>query len=180
MSTAPPVSAPRGSAPRGPALRVSAPRFRLAPHTRKTVVVLHVIASVALLGQVWVNMVLALFAMVTPDAGAARSAYSYLQLFVFTSAIPFTMLSLLTGVVLGVGSKWGVLRYRWVSAKLVLLMLTVLIGMAVQGPLLEQLVVAPSPGVRWAHAAAAGVQFVLLVVATWLSVFKPGGRFRRR
>lgn len=174
MSTAALVSAPLGSAQ-----RVSAPRFRLAPRTRKAVVVLHVIASVALLGQVWVNMVLALFAMATSDAGAARVAYTFLQLFVFSSAIPFTMLSLLTGVVLGVGSKWGVLRYRWVSAKLVLLVLTVLIGMTVQGPLLEQLVAAPSPGVRWAHAATTGLQLVLLVVATWLSVFKPGGRIRR-
>ncbi|MFN2495144.1 MAG: hypothetical protein ABR608_04450, partial [Pseudonocardiaceae bacterium] len=66
MSTALLVSAPNGSA--APA---SGPRFRLAPRTRKAVVVLHVIASVALLGQVWVNMVLALFAMATTDAGAA-------------------------------------------------------------------------------------------------------------
>ena len=180
MSTAPLVSAPPMSVPPSSAPRASAPRMRLTPRTRQAVVVLHVIASVALLGQVWVNMVLALFAMATVDAGAARVAYSFLQVFVFTSAIPFTMLSLLTGVVLGVGSKWGVLRYRWVSAKLVLLVLTVLVGITVQGPLLEQLVVAPSPGARWAHAAAAGLQFVMLVVATWLSVFKPGGRFRRR
>ncbi|HEX2299306.1 MAG TPA: hypothetical protein VHH34_12480, partial [Pseudonocardiaceae bacterium] len=81
---------------------------------------------------------------------------------------------------LGVGSKWGVLRYRWVSAKLVLLVLTVLIGITVQGPLLEQLVVAPSTGAHWAHASATGVQLGMLVVATWLSVFKPGGRVRRR
>lgn len=158
---------------------VTAPRVRLAPRTRKAVVVLHVIASVALLGQLWVNMVLALFAMTTSDAGAARVAYRFLQLFVFSSAIPFTMLSLFTGVVLGVGSKWGVVRYRWVSAKLVLLVITVLTGITVQGPLLEQLVLAPSPGARWAHAATAGLQLVLLVLATWLSVFKPGGRFRR-
>lgn len=157
----------------------AAPRFRLAPRTRKAVVVLHVSASVALLGQVWVNLVLAVFATVTPDADAARVAYTLLELFVFSSAIPFTMLSLLSGVVLGLGSKWGVLRYRWVSAKLVLLVLTVLTGAVVQGPLLEQLVTAPTPGVRAAHGVTAGVQLAFLMVATWLSVFKPGGRFRR-
>lgn len=155
------------------------PRFRLAPRTRKAVTVLHVIASVALLGQVWVNVVVAMIAMWTPDPDATRFAYTLLQAFVFSSAIPLTLLSLLSGVVLGLGTKWGLLRFRWVSAKLVLLVLTVLIGMTVQGPLLEQLVATPSPGVRWAHAATTGLQLVLLVMATWLSVFKPGGRIRR-
>ncbi|MGH3932971.1 MAG: hypothetical protein ACRDTF_23700 [Pseudonocardiaceae bacterium] len=48
-----------------------------------------------------------------------------------------------------------------------------------QGPLLEQLIVVPSPTAQAANLAATAMQFVLLVTATWLSVFKPGGRIRR-
>ncbi len=156
---------------------LAVPQFRLAPRTRKAIVVLHVISSVAILGQVWVNAVLAVIAMRAPDS--ARAAYSFMQGLVFASAAPLSVLSLVSGVVLGLGTKWGVLRFRWVTAKLVLLLVVVLAGMTIQGPLLERLIAAPSPTAQAANLAATAVQFVLLAVATWLSVFKPGGRVRR-
>ncbi|MGH3900498.1 MAG: hypothetical protein ACRDTA_20085 [Pseudonocardiaceae bacterium] len=51
--------------------------------------------------------------------------------------------------------------------------------MTIQGPLLEHPIAAPSPATQLANLAVTAVQFVLLAVATWLSVFKPGGRIRR-
>ncbi len=156
---------------------LAAARFRLTPRHRKAIVVLHVISSVAILGQVWVNAVLAVIAMRAPDS--ARAGYSFMQNLVYASAAPLSVLALVSGVVLGLGTKWGVLRFRWVTAKLVLLLVTVLTGMTIQGPLLEQLIAAPSPTAQLANLAATAVQFVLLAVATWLSVFKPGGRVRR-
>lgn len=156
---------------------LAAPRFRLPIRTRRAITVLHVISSVAILGQVWVNAVLALIAIRTP--GSARAAYSFMQDLVFASAAPLSVLSLVSGVVLGLGTKWGVLRFRWVTAKLVLLVVTVLTGITIQGPLLERLIAAPSPTAQAANLAATAMQFVLLSVATWLSVFKPGGRVRR-
>lgn len=84
------------------------PQFRLTPRTRKAILVLHVISSVAILGQVWVNAVLAMIAIRTPDM--ARAAYSFMQDLVFASAAPLSILSLVSGVALGLGTKWGVLR----------------------------------------------------------------------
>ncbi|MGH3805417.1 MAG: hypothetical protein ACRDRU_01975 [Pseudonocardiaceae bacterium] len=156
---------------------LAVPQFRLAPRTRKAIVVLHVTSSVAILGQVWVNAVLAMIAIRTPDL--ARAAYSFMQNLVYASAVPLSVLALVSGVVLGLGTKWGVLRFRWVTAKLVLLLITVLTGITIQGPLLERLLAAPSSTAQPASLAATAVQFVLLAVATWLSVFKPGGRIRR-
>ncbi|HEV7451840.1 MAG TPA: hypothetical protein VGO16_10725 [Pseudonocardiaceae bacterium] len=156
---------------------LTVPQFRLAPRTRKVIVVLHVISSVAILGQVWVNAVLAVIAIRTP--GGARAAYSFMQDLVYTSAAPLSVLSLVSGAVLGLGTKWGVLRFRWVTAKLVLLLVVVLTGITIQGPLLEHLIAAPSPTAQAANLATTGAQLVLLAVATWLSVFKPGGRIRR-
>lgn len=151
--------------------------FRLAPRTRKTILVAHVISSVAILGQVWVNAVLAMIAMRTPDM--ARAAYLFMQGLVLASAAPLSVLALVSGVALGLGTKWGVLRFRWVTAKLVLLLITVGSGITIQGPLLEQLLAAPSATAQLANLAATAMQFVLLAMATWLSVFKPGGRIRR-
>lgn len=155
---------------------LATPQFRLAPRARKAIVVLHVISSVAILG-VWVNVVLAVIAMRAP--GSARAAYSFMQDLVYASAAPLSVLALVSGVVLSLGTKWGVLRFRWVTAKLVLLLLVVLAGITIQGPLLDQLSAAPSPAAQVANVAVTATQFVLLAVATWLSVFKPGGRIRR-
>lgn len=156
---------------------LAAPRFRLARRTRLTVTVVHVISSVAILGQVWVNAMLAVIALRAP--GSARAAYSFMQDLVYTSAAPLSVLALVSGVVLGLGTKWGVLRFRWVAAKLVLLLLVVAAGITIQGRLLEQLIATPAPGAQASHIAITAVQFALLVVATWLSVVKPGGRIRR-
>lgn len=156
---------------------LTVPQFRLAPRARKSIVVLHVISSVAILGQAWVNAVLAVIAMRAP--GSARAAYSFMQDLVYASAAPLSILALVSGVMLGLGTKWGVLRFRWVTAKLVLLLLVVLAGITIQGPLLERLIAAPSSAAQLMNLAATLVQLVLLAVATWLSVFKPGGRIRR-
>lgn len=152
---------------------------RLTPRARKRVTVLHVASSVALLGQVWVNAALAVIALRASDHELAHAAYTLMQDLVFASAVPLSLLSLVSGVVLGLGTKWGLLRFRWVTAKQVLLLLTVVTGMAIQRPLLEQLLTVPSPAVQLTNLAATGGQFGLLMVATWLSVFKPGGRLRR-
>ncbi|MGH4008683.1 MAG: hypothetical protein ACRDTH_11115 [Pseudonocardiaceae bacterium] len=156
---------------------LTVPQLRLAPRTRKAILVVHVISSVAILGQVWVNAVLAMIAIRMPDM--ARAAYSFMQGLVYASAAPLSVLALVSGLALGLGTKWGVLRFRWVTAKLGLLLITVLIGITIQGPLLEQLLAAPTSTAQLANLAATAMQFVLLAVATWLSVFKPGGRIRR-
>lgn len=159
------------------------PRLRIRPRTRKAILVAHVIASVALLGQVWVNAVLALTAMRTADRTAARVAYEFMQLFVHTSAIPLSVLALGSGILVSLGTKWGVFRYYWVVAKLGLLIATVVTGIVIQQPLIEELLATAEQAVRpaatpWQHLAAIGFQVLLLTTATVLSVYKPGGRIR--
>jgi hypothetical protein len=90
--------------------------------------------------------VLAVIAMRAP--ASAGAAYSFMQNLVYASAAPLSVLALVSGVMLGLGAKWGVLRFRWVTAKLALLLLTVLSGITIRGPLLERLIVAPSPTCR--------------------------------
>lgn len=162
---------------------VAQPWLRMRPRTRKAVLVAHVITSMALLGQVWVNTVLALTAMGTADRVAARVAYGFLQLFVPTSAAPLSVLALISGILLSLGTKWGVFRYYWVVAKLALLIATVVTGIVIQQPLIAELLATAEQAVRpagtpWQQLAAIGLQIVLLTAATVLSVYKPGGRIR--
>jgi hypothetical protein len=44
-----------------------------------------------------------------------------------------------TGVRLGFGTTWGVFRYPWVSAKLLLIVSVILIGAFVIGPALNEM-----------------------------------------
>jgi uncharacterized membrane protein len=70
-----------------------------------------------------------------------------------------SILTLATGIVLGLATRWGVLRHGWVVAKLVLLVVTVAAAFAL--PMV------------WTTSAA---QWGALLAATVLSVFKPSGR----
>jgi hypothetical protein len=104
-------------------------------------------------------------------------------------AVPLSFIALGTGIVLGLGTKWGVLRHGWVTAKLVLLVLVILIGALVVRPSMDHVIAAtsaPAPAAKpdlgaseWEPVAAAASNIVMVVVAVALAIFKPGGRLRR-
>jgi hypothetical protein len=155
---------------------------RLPPRSRKVVLLVHIIASVALVGEVWGLVLLNLSATLTDDAELAHAAYLLMAPLVFAGGIPLSFISLISGIVLGLGSRWGVLRHFWVVAKLVLLIATVLVGALLSTP--EDLAAAMSGGAtpgaarQWGQVAAVGGQLFMLLTATALSVFKPRVRSR--
>jgi hypothetical protein len=119
---------------------------------RQVWTILHVACSVGWLGVLVACLTLRLSAQ---DAAAAT-----LTRVIF---LPATLLVLLTGVVLGLGTKWGLLRFYWVLTKLVIAL--VLLGIA-------------------ALVTADLLSYVLLTTvtatATVLSITKPWGRVNWR
>jgi len=157
---------------------------RLRPAARKLVLTVHVASSVALLGTTAATLVLALRAATTGDVGLARASYELMQTLSLALNIPFAVTALVSGVVVGLRTRWGVLRYWWVTAKLVLLVVVIAVGALVVGGGVEEAVGA-SPGavpasVEWRIVAGAATALTALVAATALSVYKPGGRWRAR
>jgi hypothetical protein len=152
---------------------------RLPPRPRKVVLLVHIVASVALVGEVWGLVLLNLSATLTGDAALAHAAYRLMTPLVFAGGIPLSFISLLSGIVLGLGTRWGVLRHFWVAAKLVLLIATILVGALLSNP--EDLAAAtlngaaPGAARQWGQVAAVGGQLLMLLTATALSVFKPRG-----
>jgi len=55
-------------------------------------------------------------------------------MFTLLFGMPLSFLGLSTGVVLGLSTPWGVVRYAWVAPKLILLVGVVLVGALVLGP----------------------------------------------
>jgi hypothetical protein len=84
-----------------------------------------------------------------------------------------------TGVVLGVTTPWGVVRYRWVVAKELITVAVIATDLVLLGPNAGRALQGHLEGPLLDPAIA---HCVALTVATVLSVFKPGGRtiFGRR
>jgi hypothetical protein len=152
----------------------------MRPRVRKTVVAIHIVASVALLGEVWGLVVLNTAATLTDDPGLAHAAYLLMPALVFAGGIPLSLVSLVTGVLLGLASHWGLLRHVWVAAKLALLVATICLGMFLFDP--EGMAAATEGGIRaaatrqWGQVAVLGCQLAMLLTSTALSVFKPRAR----
>ena len=155
----------------------AAPRFHLGSRTRRTLLTIHIVAGVALLGDVAVILAIGVRATTTDDAQLAVSAWELVSVLPLLFGIPLSFLSLLSGIALGLGSKWGVLRYRWVTTKLVLNISVILAGALLIGPTVSKLADGrhASEGVL---IAAVIWDIVALTLATSLGVFKPGRRRR--
>lgn len=158
--------------------------WRPGPSVRKTITVVHVVSSVALLGEVWGLVLLNLTATLTGDGTLAHSAYRLMSVLVFGGGIPLSLTALVSGVALAVGSPWGLTRHVWVFAKLVLLIAVILAGMLLFTP--EAMAdataggAAPSAGRGWWQVTVVSCQLVMLLTATSLSVFKPRRRITWR
>jgi uncharacterized membrane protein len=151
----------------------------LSPRLRRAVLTAHIIASVGLLGDCAAIVAINIRAATTTDPELAASSYELLSMFGFIFGIPLSLASLATGVVLGLGSKWGVLRHTWVMAKLVVILSVIVVGALVIGPETEAMA-AGRGGSEGVLILASVYDVVALGLATGLSVFKPGRRRRER
>jgi hypothetical protein len=154
-----------------------APR-RLSPRLRRAVLTTHIVASVGLLGDCAVLLATAVRASATSDAQLAASAYELMSMLSLVFGIPLSFASLATGLALGLGTKWGVLRHRWVTAKLLLNISVILVGALVIGPS-EAAMVDGRGGRETVLIVAAAYQVLALCLATGLSVYKPRRRAGR-
>ncbi len=136
---------------------------------------MHIIMSVGLLGDVSAFLVVAIAGTSSADPSFAGASFDLLAMFSVVFGIPLSFGALITGVVLGLGTKWGVLRYPWVMTKLLLLLSVILVGAFVLGPTVDGLRKGTGSAEGLLIAAAAWDVLVLLI-ATTLSVFKPGRR----
>jgi Predicted integral membrane protein (DUF2269) len=153
-------------------------RVPLRPGLRRAVLTTHIAVSVGLLGDVAAVLAVNLRAATTSDPALAAASYELLGMFSVVFGIPLSLASLVTGLALGAGTKWGVLRYRWVATKLALILSVILAGALVIGPATEAMR-SGDGGAEAVLIAASAWDILALSLATGLSVFKPWGRRRR-
>ena len=150
---------------------------RFSPRARKALLTLHIGASVALIGSGAGITALSLMA-VGESAGDAHVIYTAARTLVFTLGIPLSFISLLSGIALGLGTRWGVLRHRWTAAKLGLQLAIIACGGIVIRPAMDSLIDG-GDAAQWTMVAGAAFNTACAMLAVGLAVFKPGGRLRR-
>ena len=147
---------------------------------------LHIALAVGWLGASMVMLTLAVAARASQSAEQARGGYWAMQLVADVLLIPLSLSVLLTGILVAVTSPWGLLRYWWVTIKLIatcaavtlsLLALPALTRVAYRDALRHVIPAEHSAGSRLIIAASVSV--VLYLSLTAVSVLKPWGRTGR-
>lgn len=160
---------------------------RLSSNTRRAVLIAHIASAGAWLG-IDVAMAVVIFtAMATTDAATRAFSLQALEVFTVWPLLVAGVLCLVSGAVLGSGSKWGLIRYWWVAIKLALnLILTALVLIALNPEVTRM----ADQARRWVAGENVPLELgnliyppivspIALLIAMTLSVVKPWGRIRR-
>lgn len=150
---------------------------------RKLWLTTHVMSSIGWFGAVAVFLMLALVGMTSQDHELVRAGYLAMQLTGWFVIVPFALVSLGSGIVSGLGTKWGLFRYYWVLLKLVitsgaiflLLVHTQAIDM-LAGIAAKTTALGAYPyGMQLKMVVTSGATVVVLIMLTGLAVYKPRG-----
>jgi hypothetical protein len=153
----------------------------MAPRVRKFALTAHVTSSVGWLGAVAAFLALAIVGWTSQDAQTVRGAYLVMEPAAWLVLVPLAFASLLTGLVMSLGTTWGLFRHYWVLFKLLINVFATVILLTYMGTFRYMAGVAADPGADLAlvrnpsptvHAVLA---LLVLLVATVLAVYKPRG-----
>jgi hypothetical protein len=153
--------------------------MNIAHRFRKLALLAHIAFSVGWFGAVITYIALTITGLVSRDPQTVRTVYLALDSIGWFVIVPLSIAALFTGLVQSFGTQWGLVRYWWIVAKLVLTVFAIVI-------LIEHM----QDVSRAAHATKDILSFnqhfrpelvhsiggVLVVLAAMaLSVFKPWG-----
>jgi hypothetical protein len=155
----------------------------MTPGIRKTALIAHITCSVGWLGAVTGFEALAITGVASSELLMVRSVYLAMEPIVWFVIVPFAFASLLTGLTMALGTKWGVFRHYWILAKFLINVLAISL-LFTHARLISVVATAAAKGslltenlglLRIKLVAVGGAALVALLVATTLAVFKPRG-----
>jgi hypothetical protein len=155
----------------------------MTPRLRQFALTAHVTSSVGWLGAVAGFLALAVAGLTSRDAQMVRAAYLATELITWFVIVPLAFASLLTGLIVSLGTQWGLFRHYWVVVKFVLTILATLLLLLHTRPIGVLAGVARETTVSSADVGRLQIQLVVdagaallaLLVNVTLSVFKPSG-----
>lgn len=162
----------------------------LTPRGRKFAMTVHVATSVGWLGSVVAYLALAVVGFTSRDAQVSRASYLSMEVVATFVVVPFSIATLLSGIVEAITTRWGLFRHWWVLAKFALTTVAALILWQHMPAVVRMAAVAGESALSIGDLRAQRLQLVLhavggllvLLTATALSIYKPWGMtpFARR
>lgn len=162
----------------------------MSPSFRKVVLAVHLTLAVGWIGALAAYLSLDIATAISRDAQTLRAAYIGMDVIVRYVIVPFALATLLTGLIMSLGTTWGLFRHYWVLISF--LLTTAAIGILLTDPLpkissFAQMALDPTTSVDKLRASGStlfhsiGGGVVLLVILV-INVFKPQGmtRYGRR
>jgi hypothetical protein len=154
----------------------------LTSATRKVLLTLHVMSSVGWAGAVAVFVVLDIAVVTSADPQLGRVLWLALQAAVWSLLVPLAFASLLTGIVLALGTVWGLFRHYWVIFKLVFTLIATVVLMLYTQTISTVAGMTAGPAMSGMDFPSAllhtGGGLVVLLLTTVLAIYKPRGMTR--
>jgi hypothetical protein len=154
----------------------------MPPGLRRFALTVHLIASVGWIGAVAAYLALDLTAATSQAAPTLRAAYVAMDLTARLVIVPLALATLLTGLVMSLGTKWGLFQHYWTVISLVLTTLATVVLLVETRTISAYAGMAANPATSGDALRALGSTLVhsigglvILLVNMWLNVYKPQG-----
>lgn len=155
----------------------------MKPSLRKFALTAHIVLSVGWLGAVVAYLALAVVGLTSRDAQMVRAAYLSMEAIGWFVIVPFSLATLLAGLVESLGTSWGLFRHWWVLVKFLLTTGATIILLRHMQAVTQMAAVAAEMSLSATDFRAQRIQLVVhagggllvLLAASVLSVYKPWG-----
>lgn len=158
---------------------------------RRWLIAAHILGVVVWLGTAVCFLVLSIIAAVATDSTLLHAVYVIMGMLDKSLNPVSPVVVLLTGVLLSLGTKWGLIRFYWIIVKEIGLLVSIGLGFFAQSAWVEKAVsLTAAAGLHVGRNPAHGVNHGMLIVGNVyqilalsalvvISVFKPWGQRKR-
>lgn len=158
----------------------------MGPSVRKFALTAHITSSVGWLGAVAAFLALAIAGQMSQDVPTVRGLYLAMELTGWNVIVPLCIATLVTGLVMAFGTKWGLFRHYWVALKFLLTVISALILFGFTNTLSQMgelaanasLSIEDLRNLRQGPVGHSGGGLLVLLAISALSVYKPWGKTR--
>lgn len=154
----------------------------MQPALRKFALATHVTVSVGWMGAVAAYTVLDVTVATTDEVAKLRAAYLGMDLIARLIIVPLALFSFVTGLIMSLGTKWGLFRHYWTVISLILTILAVAVLLIETQTIRYFANIAADPATSDATILGLGSTLVhsigglvVLLVIMWLNMYKPRG-----
>jgi hypothetical protein len=149
---------------------------------RKFTLAVHLTLSIGWIGAVAAYIALDVSAATSRDAQTLRGSYLGMELIAVKVIVPLAAASLVSGLLISLGTKWGLFRHYWVLISLVLTIAATAVLLVETGTIRHFAHIAREPTTSAEGLRALGSTLVhsiggsvVLIVILVLNIYKPQG-----